>query len=282
MGMPSRDEIVDIYANAIAGGYAVPHINHSDFGDLYAIAEAGQEAKTPIVAAGTLMTTDALGLDKIAAVAKLLARDMETPFILHLDHSPSHDACIQAIDCGYNSVMIDGSDKPLEENIAITKSVVDYGHARGVFVEAEVGHVARGGETTSWDANVDEAVRLVQETGVDSLAVSIGNEHGFYKEPPKLNFGLLAQIHEALPDVPLVLHGGSGIPVDDVRHAIECGIRKVNVGTDVRCTYVAGLRDAIAEMGIERHTADIVAFARERAKEKIAGVIEMCWANGRA
>lgn len=281
MNMPTRDQIVQIFAAAIEGGYAIPHINHSDYGDLIAIAEAGREANTPIIAAGTPMTTSAMGFAKISAIAHLLAEEGETPFIIHCDHCPDPVLCKQAIDAGYNSVMIDASDKPLEENIAIVKDVVDYAHERGVFVEAEVGHVAHG-EGSSWDASVDEAIKLVSATGVDALAIAMGSEHGFYKELPKLNFELAAQVHEALPSTPLVLHGGSGIPADDVRHAIASGIRKVNVGTDVRCTYVAGLRDAIAEMGVERHTQDIIAFAQTRAKAKIFDVIDMCGSRDKA
>lgn len=281
MEFPARDAIVEFFAQAIDGGYAIPHINHSDYGDLVAIAEAGREARTPIIAAGTLMTTQAMGFKKISAVAHLLAEEGDTPFILHCDHCPSPKLCKEAVDAGYNSIMIDASDKPLPENIAIVKDVVEYAHARGVFVEAEVGHVAHG-DGDSWDASVDEAVQLVEATGADALAVAIGSEHGFYKEPPKLNYELLSQVSAALPRVPLVLHGGSGIPADDVKRAVACGIRKVNVGTDVRCTYVAGLRDGIAQMGIERHTADIIAFARERAKEKIFDVIEMCGSRGTA
>lgn len=281
MDMPKRDEIVEIFSKAISGGYAIPHINHSDYGDLIAIAEAGREAQTPIIAAGTMMTTSAMGFDKISAIAHILASEGETPFILHCDHCPDPVLCKQAVDAGYNSVMIDASDKPLDENIAIVKDVVEYAHACGVFVEAEVGHVTHG-DGASWDANVDEAVKLIEATGADALAVAIGSEHGFYKEPPKLNYDLLKQVSQALPSVPLVLHGGSGIPADDVRRAVRDGIRKVNVGTDVRCTYVAGLRDAIAEMGIERHTQDIIAFAQARAKEKIFDVIEMCGSRGKA
>lgn len=281
MDMPKRDEIVEIFSKAISGGYAIPHINHSDYGDLIAIAEAGREAQTPIIAAGTMMTTSAMGFDKISAIAHILASEGETPFILHCDHCPDPVLCKQAVDAGYNSVMIDASDKPLDENIAIVKDVVEYAHACGVFVEAEVGHVAHG-DGASWDANVDEAVKLIEATGADALAVAIGSEHGFYKKPPKLNYDLLKQVSQALPSVPLVLHGGSGIPADDVRRAVRDGIRKVNVGTDVRCTYVAGLRDAIAEMGIERHTQDIIAFAQARAKEKIFDVIEMCGSRGKA
>lgn len=280
MSMPNRDGIAELFAKAIDGGYAIPHINHSDFGDLYAIVDAANEASTPIIAAGTLQTVAALGLNKIAAVANILGKESDVPFVIHLDHCPDFDTCIQAIECGYNSVMIDGSDFPLDQNIELVKRVVDYAHPRGVFVEGEVGHVSRGSED-SWDANVEDAVKLVTMTGVDSLAVSIGNEHGFYKTEPVLNFALLARVHEALPEVPLVLHGGTGIPVESVQKAIKDGVRKVNVGTAVRCAYVAGIRDGIAEMGIEAHTQDIIAFAKGRVKEKVLGVIDMCWARNR-
>jgi ketose-bisphosphate aldolase len=205
---------------------------------------------------------EALSVDVCQAMADALNRRATVPIILHLDHSTSVPLCIAAIDAGYPSVMIDGSMCPLAENIRMTREVVQYGHRKGVMVEGEIGKVlgrsveadAQGG---GFLAAVDEAVELVAKTDVDSLAVGIGTAHGFYKEEPQIYFDRLQEL-AAVIDVPLVLHGGTGIPDEDIRKAIRCGITKVNVGTIIHTTYLRALREELIRAGEFPFTIDVM------------------------
>ena len=142
--------------------------------------------------------------------------------------------------------MLDGSRLPLEENIALTRQAVDMAKAVGASSEGEIGHVAQGDETSLTDVN--EAVRFAHETGVDALAVSIGTAHGYYKATPKLDIGLCQAIADALPETPLVLHGGSGTPLEDVRKSILAGIAKINIATEYMDTYLKSARRVLNEL----------------------------------
>ena len=280
----NREQAAKLFAAATAGGYAIPHFNHSDFWDMSAIVEAAQELKAPIFIACLPKVIDAIGIEKLGAVAKITEKQSKTPILYHLDHCHSVDTCFAAIDNGYNSVMIDASDCPLEENIETVKKVVRYAHARGVHVEAEVGHIKSAGnenaDGTEGKTTVDDARTLAEETGVDALAVAFGSEHGFYTHKPNLDFELLRQVRKVV-SIPLVLHGGTGIPEQNVRTAIDHGIRKVNVGTHIRCTYISGIQEAIEKMGTQTHTADIMAFAKDKVKIVVKQWIKTCRADGR-
>jgi ketose-bisphosphate aldolase len=208
------------------------------------------------------------------------------PVIHHLDHSSSVELCFQAIDNGYPSVMIDASKDPLDENIRKVKQVVEYAHARGVHVEGEIGKIkGRDYEGTylgdDFLANVADAVKLVKETNVDSLAVGIGTAHGFYEGKPELNFKRLAEINEAI-DIPLVLHGGTGIPEEDVRRAIKNGINKVNVGTQIRFTYLSAVQKEIALKGPATHTIEIMHEVKKVIAQEVKAWIKICMADGKA
>jgi fructose-bisphosphate aldolase, class II len=172
------------------------------------------------------------------------------PAALVLDHAKTLDEIEYALELGFSGVMIDASLAPLEENIAISRKAVELAHARGASVEAELGHVGVGDDIVSEDqqqanlTRVDEAKRFVSETGVDALAVSIGTLHGLYRGMPKLDFERLSQLRTAC-NIPLVLHGGSNTPEQDLRRAIEIGIDKINIWTDVRIPFLQTLKDAL-------------------------------------
>ena len=165
-----------------------------------------------------------------------LAQRSKQNIALHLDHGSSLEHVVTALRAGYSSVMFDGSMLPLEENIAKTKMAADLAHAAGCSVEGEIGHVAMGDETSL--TSVEEAVTFAAQTGVDALAVSIGTAHGYYKAEPKLDIERCKAIADALPDVPLVLHGGSGTPLEAVRESIHNGIAKINIATEYLDTYL--------------------------------------------
>jgi fructose-bisphosphate aldolase class II len=190
------------------------------------------------------------------------------PAALVLDHAKTLDQIEAALELGFSGVMIDASLSPLEQNIALTRQAVEMAHVKGASVEAELGHVGQGDDVVSGDQHqahltrVDEARRFVAETGVDALAVSIGTLHGLYRGKPKLDFERIAQLRAACP-IPLVLHGGSDTPDDDIRRAIETGIDKINIWTDVRIPFLRALKQAL-ESPIEKTEVN-EAFAAARA-----------------
>jgi ketose-bisphosphate aldolase len=268
------------------GGWAVPAFNYSDIWDMLAIVEAAEEERAPVMLASNPLVVRDIGVEICAALGAAAVEKAACPLIHHLDHAFDPAMCFAAIDRGYDSVMIDGSKYPLNKNIEVAKSVVDYARPRGVHVEAELGRIkGRGieGDFAGGDFLVDvrEAVTLVNETGVDSLAVGIGTAHGLYTARPEINFERLAQVNAAV-SVPLVLHGGSGIPDEDIRQAIRCGINKINVGTIIHCTYMNGMRRELAERGENQYTLDVVKPVMAEIKEVVRGWIRVCMASGKA
>ena len=193
----------------------------------------------------------------------------QIPAALVLDHAKTLDQISYALELGFSGVMIDASLAPLEQNIALTRQAVDLAHAKGVSVEAELGHVGQGDEISSEDqqqahlTRVDEAERFVHETGVDALAVSIGTLHGLYRGKPHLDFERLSQLNAACR-IPLVLHGGSDTPDQDLRRAIERGITKINIWTDVRIPYLRALKESL-ESPIETTEVHVVFSAARTA-----------------
>ncbi|MCU0960864.1 MAG: class II fructose-bisphosphate aldolase [Pirellulaceae bacterium] len=257
-GKPTAQQIL---AAARQAGTGVAAFNFTDIWDLTAIVNVAQRRRVPVLASSYWAVAETLGLEVCQAMVDALNRRVDVPVILHLDHSSSVPLCIAAIDAGYPSVMIDGSMCPLDENIRMTREVVEYAHRRGVAVEGEIGKVlGRSVEADpggSFLADVDEAVELVAHARVDSLAVGIGTAHGFYKDEPKIHFQRLEELAAAV-NVPLVLHGGTGIPDADIRRAIRCGITKVNVGTIIHTTYLRSLREELIRAGDFPFTIDVM------------------------
>ncbi|WP_047154181.1 class II fructose-1,6-bisphosphate aldolase [Aneurinibacillus tyrosinisolvens] len=241
----------DVLLKAKEGGYAVGQYNINNLESAQAFLEAAQEERAPIILAASDRLVDYLGGFKtIAAMMKGLVEEMgiTVPVVLHLDHGMSFERCKKAIDAGFTSVMIDGSHYSIDENIAMTKQVVDYAHSRGVSVEAEVGTV--GGMEDGLVggikyANPNECLRIVKEAGVDALAAALGSVHGPYQGEPKLGFDEMKEISE-LTGVPLVLHGGSGIPEYQIQKAIKLGHAKINVNTECIQAWAQAIREVLA------------------------------------
>lgn len=193
------------------------------------------------------------GFRKYAAMVKELAGEVSVPIGLHCDHDYTYDNIMTTIESGFESVMMDGSMNDLDTNIRLTKQVVDAAHARGVFVEGEIGHVGLAADADQNREDLftkpDAAEKFCRESGVDALAVSIGNAHGEYKETPHMDIPRLEAIREATGDMPLVLHGGSGIPDDQLLTAFSKGIRKFNLGTEFLSRYFDALTEFTAEFG---------------------------------
>jgi ketose-bisphosphate aldolase len=269
------------------GGYAVPSFNYSDIWDFKAIVEAAEEERAPIMIASNPLVVAELGAETCAAIGKVAMAKAKIPLVHHLDHSFSIEMCKECIDFGYPSVMIDASKYDLETNIKIVKEVKDYAEKKHVHVEAEIGRIKGKGiegdfkEGDDFLVKVEDAVTIARETNVDSLAVGIGSAHGFYVGKPKLNFERLDEVNKAI-DTRLVLHGGTGIPEEDIRKAIANGINKINIGTIIHCTYMNSLRKELNRVGENPYTLDVMKAIRNDIKEVVKMWIRMCMANGKA
>lgn len=218
-------------------GYAVPATNFIDLDSARTFVDVAEQQKKPLMLPFAQAHKDLISLEEAALIGKYLAEKASVPVVLHLDHGEDFDFIKRAIELGFTSVMIDASKESLENNIAITKKVVDYAHARNVTVEAELGHVGAGTnyenhETTdSIYTEVKDVQTFLENTNVDSLAISIGTAHGAYKGTPVLNFDRLAEIRN-VTEVPLVLHGGSSSGNANLNRCAISGIAKINIFTD--------------------------------------------------
>lgn len=222
--------------------YAVPATDVFNLESLKGVLNAAKECDSPLIIALAEVHVETLPLNECALLVKYFASNMEQDIVLHLDHGFTPSLVKQAIDCGFTSVMYDGSSLPFEKNVKATKEIVEYAKKHNVTVEAEIGHVGSGaagsneveceGEDSSKLTTVEEAVSFAEATGVDSLAVSIGTAHGNYVGTPKLDFDRLKDIREHI-GIPLVLHGGSGTGYENLNKAVSLGISKVNIYTDL-------------------------------------------------
>lgn len=230
--------------------YAVPQFNINNLEWAKYILEECQLNNVPVILGVSEGAAKYMGgFFTVAQLVKGLIKDLGITIdvCLHLDHGSSFEACKNAIDGGFTSVMIDASKYEIEENIRITKDVVDYAHNNGVSVEAEVGHIGGDEDGVSNDiyhATLEDCVRLCNETNIDSIAPALGSVHGLYKGLPNLNFERMSLINENL-DIPLVLHGGTGIPENDIKKAISCGISKININTELQIAWHAAVVDFV-------------------------------------
>lgn len=237
---------------AFKGHYAVGQFNINNVEWTKAVLQVAEETKTPVILGVTSSAAVYMGgWNTVVGLVNGLMEDLNitVPVALHVDHGGSFDICKAAIDAGFTSVMIDGSKLPLEQNIAAVKKVVEYAHPRGVTVEAELGRVG-GQEDAVVAENMyaipEECVRMVKETGIDFLAPALGSVHGPYHGEPKLGFKEMKEIAD-LVKIPLVLHGGSGIPDFQLKMAIDRGTAKININTECQQAWTAVVRDVLAK-----------------------------------
>lgn len=247
MSLVSMNEMLN---KAREGKYAVGQFNINNLEWIQAILDECQELQAPVILGVSEGAAKYMGgyLVVVAMVDSYIkSKNITVPVAVHIDHGSSYEVCKQAIDAGFTSVMIDGSKYELDENIAITKKVVEYAHERGVSVEAELGHV--GGQEDHVVAETlyavpSECVKMVKETSIDCLAPALGSVHGPYKGEPKLGFSEMEEISN-LVKMPLVLHGGSGIPDFQIRMAIERGTCKINVNTECQQEWTKIVREVV-------------------------------------
>ena len=298
----------EMFKKAYAGGYAVGAFNVNNMEMIQAIVEAANECRSPVilqVSAGARKYANPVYLRHLVEAA---VETTDIPIAMHLDHGADFEICKSSIDGGFTSVMIDASSKPWEENIAITKEVVKYAHAHGVVVEAELGKLA-GIEDDVHVANddamftsPDEVEEFTQRTGIDSLAIAIGTSHGAYKfkpgQDPKLRIDILEEVGRRLPGFPIVLHGASsvpqeqvaivnqyggsmpnaiGIPESELRKAAKLAVCKINIDSDLRVAFTAAVRKHLAEnpshFDPRQYLGDARANMKEMVKHKIVEVL---------
>lgn len=277
----------EILEDAHKNGYAVGAFNINNMEIIQAIIEAAEETKSPVILQASQGGLKYAGIEYIEALAKVAAHKAKVPVAIHLDHGTDFDQVIKCIRHGFSSVMVDGSKHPIEENIAITKLVVDIAHSVDVSVEGELGKI--GGvedhvvvdEREATFTDPDEAVRFVKETGVDSLAIAVGTAHGVYKGEPKLDFDRIKIIKEKT-NMPLVLHGSSGVPYESLEKAVSLGINKINIDTDIRAAFAQAVKDFLKENPDNIDPRKILGPARISMKEVVMEKMKVFGSVGRA
>lgn len=254
---------------------AVAALNFYNAETLRAHINAANECNSPLILQTTESTINYLGIDLIVSIAQAAAREIVNPVALHLDHGASFELAKRCIESGYSSVMIDGSKLPFAENIELTRKVVDFAHQHSVSVEGELGHVAQNSDNndiTQFFTRPKDAKKFVEETGVDALAVAIGTAHGFYKGEVNLDFTRLSEIKNAVNETALVLHGGSGVPAELMQKAIQCGIRKINFGTELKNAFTLAVKKSLLdsdEIDLRKTFAPAIKAVQEVSAEKI-------------
>lgn len=269
------------------GKYAVGAFNCNNMEIVQAIVAAAEAEHSPVIIQASQGAIKYAGLDYVVALCNAAAKRATVPIALHLDHGTDMEQVIKCITGGFTSVMYDGSAKPFEENVAMTKKVIEIAQAAGVSTEAELGKL--GGiedhinvsERDAMMTDPEEALRFIQETGVDSLAVAIGTAHGPYKLPPKLDFERLEKIR-SLIDTPIVLHGSSGVPAEDLIKAIKLGVRKVNIDTNIREAFCNTLRETLAQMPQEIDPRKLLGPSRDAMVKVIREKIQIFGSDGKA
>ncbi len=265
----------EMLKKAKEGHYAVPHLNINNLEWTKYILEECQKLNVPIILGVSEGAAKYMGgFEAITGMVKGLIIDLkiDIPVCLHVDHGQSFETCKKAIDAGFTSVMIDASRLKLADNIKVTKEVVDYAHERGVSVEAEVGHIGGTEDnitSSATNATLEDCVTIYNETGLDALAPALGSVHGFYKGEPNLDFETMALINKELP-IPLVLHGGSGIPDDKIKKAIECGISKINVNTELQVAWTGAVREFLKNDDKAYDPRKVIGSGEKAMKEKVA------------
>ncbi|MEF2292871.1 MULTISPECIES: class II fructose-1,6-bisphosphate aldolase [Virgibacillus] len=277
----------DILPQAKQAGYAVGHFNINGLIWPQAILEAAQEAKAPVIIASSDRLVDYLGGFKLISdmVRNLMeVQQITVPVVLHLDHGQSVERCFEAIDAGYSSVMYDGSHFPVAENIKNTKQVVDYAHVNGVSVEAEIGTVGGYEDGLIGNicyANLRECVELVEKTRVDALAAALGSVHGKYVGEPKLGFKQMAEISKEV-EIPLVLHGASGIPLDQLQKSIRLGHAKININTEMNIAWREALQQSLVENPEVYEPKKLLELSKQAMKETVHEKIQEFGSSNKA
>lgn len=274
-----------ILADANKNGYGVAGFNFNSFEDCKGLAEAAVSKRSPVILMATSTTVRYIGLQTVVGMVSGMAAAADVPICLHLDHATDLKLIFACIEAGFSSVMIDASKEEYKRNIEITWSVVEYARKFDCSVEGELGKI--GGHEDDFISDGSDLTNplaipgFVKETGVDALAVAIGTSHGFYKSAPQLDFPRLRAIR-SVTDVPIVLHGGTGLTVEDFQKCIALGMSKVNVGTEIKHVFSQSLRNAVARLGDEMDPRRYLSEATKACRESAIRKMEIFGCAGKA
>lgn len=277
----------ELYKKAEEGNYGLGAFNVENLTMVQAVVEAAEELNSPVILQTTPGTIRNSGLDYMYAIVKAAADRVNVPIVLHLDHCNDFDLAVQALRTGYTSIMIDGSHAEFDENVSITKPVVNISKPVNVSVEAELGKVIGRADALYHDTKVDhytdpdEARDFYEKTGVTSLAVSVGTAHGVYKGEPNISVERVKEIHDVL-DCAIVLHGTSGVPDEVVQDCIKNGVRKVNYATDLRIAFTEAVKEYLNENPEEFDPRKYQKVAKEKVKEEVKHLLTVVGSVGKA
>ncbi|HLV10723.1 MAG TPA: class II fructose-1,6-bisphosphate aldolase [Halanaerobiales bacterium] len=279
--------MTDILEKANKECYAVGGFNINNLEFLQGIIEGAEEVNSPLILQTSEGALRYIGMDYVIGMVEAATKNTRVPVALHLDHGSKFEIVMQCIRKGYSSVMFDGSHYSFDENARVTKKIVEIAHSVGVSVEAELGKLGGSEDDVSVDekdatlTDPEEALEFVEKTGVDALAVAIGTAHGVYKGDPELDFDRLQKIKN-LVKLPVVLHGASGVPDEDVKKAITLGINKVNVNTDFQQAFTTKLRDIFNNDAEVYDPRKYCGPGREAIKERVMGKIRVLGSDNKA
>lgn len=272
-----------IIGMAEAGNYCIPAFNVYNIETVMGVIKAAEEQKAPVIMqVYPRLLNEEVGY-YLAPVVVAAAEKASVPVCFHLDHGPSESEVTKALRWGGTGIMLDGSAHLFEENVALTRHIVDICSTIGIGVEGELGHVGSVNDDVMEEyTDPQEAAEFVKRTGVTCLAVLIGNAHGHYKKEPKLDIERIKAIREATGGTPLVLHGGSGIPDEQVKAAIKAGIRKMNIGTDVCCAFADGTKEILNDPNRSLAVDIFMKHPIETVKKLAVEKIRLVGADGKA
>ena len=269
-------------------GYAIPALNTQggNYDIIMAACKAAEEMHSPIILAHYVSTGAYSGHDFFVEVAKWCANKVSVPVSIHLDHGPDFDTCMMALKLGFTSLMIDGSTLPVEQNAELTQSVIKVANAFDVPVEAEIGELQRldGDGVMLENKNIADPEQVQQFLSLchpDTLAIGIGNAHGYYKGEPDIKLDVLRKVRE-FTDIPFVLHGCTGMKEDVVRQAIQLGVAKINFGTEIRYKYVEHYQDGLNNLDHQGHSWKLSQYAGNALCEDIKDIIRLSGSEGKA
>jgi len=267
--------------------YAVPAINVSSMEHIQCVLDVAQRMRSPVIVQAAPVELRHAPAKLISAMTKALAENVDVPVAIHLDHGDGYETTVQCVQAGFNSAMFDGSRLPFERNLSESRRIKALCDAAGLSFEIELGTVGNASEVDAqsvrdYMTSPEQAAELVAAVRPDALAVAIGNAHGLYPFPPKLDFARLQAITEATGHLPLVLHGGTGIPGEAIRKAIPMGIAKINFATAMRVAFIDGMKRFMAEHPEETFTFNIFQPAMQGFREKVEEAIEFCGSEGKA
>jgi fructose-bisphosphate aldolase, class II len=281
----------DYLMDALHNQYAIGAFNTSNLELTQAIIKAAAKLNSAVIVQTSEGAIDYAGIDVMAGMVKEVAQEYKVPVILNLDHGKTFKSAQQCIDAGYTSVMIDASKETFEENVELTKEVTAMAHARGVWVEAELGAIlgAEGAKELDGDQTPDDFMtnpkqvyEFIERTGVDALAVSVGTIHGAFSGQEYIRFELLEEIEKIIPDLPLVVHGASGIAMDHLQRVATQNVCKINVDTEMRIAFEAAVKSYFDVTHDKLDPRKILGPARDAVQDVVEGKIEAFGSNGKA